>query len=196
MFILLMSGAPVVSAPPHLVQALASRVAAWTPASVSRPAALLAALTDLGAHEVIGPAFIGYADSVAGPAEPATRPLTGDDAPWVEALKAACSPEEWEHGGSDIAGGTAVGVFVDGRLAALAGYEVWDGCIAHLAIVTAPAYRGRGLGRAAVGAAARAAVQRGLVAQYRTLDANAASVRIAHALGFVRFATSVSVRLA
>jgi hypothetical protein len=35
----------------------------------------------------------------------------------------------------------------------------------------------------------------GLIPQYRTLDANIASIRIAESLGFEGYATSVAVRL-
>jgi GNAT superfamily N-acetyltransferase len=65
-------------------------------------------------------------------------------------LRGACDPEEWEHGGHALDDGPAAGVFVDGRLTALAGYTRWGGRLAHLSVVTHPAWRGHGFARAAV----------------------------------------------
>ena len=88
----------------------------------------------------------------------------------------------------------AVGVFRGDALAALASYKLWGDRIAHIAIVTHPAHRGGGLGKAAVSAMSRVALERGLVAQYRTLCANTPSMGIARALGFQRYATTLSIR--
>ena len=73
--------------------------------------------------------------------------------------------------------------------------KVWDDVIAHISVVTHPAYRGRGYGRGVVAHLAATALQAGLIPQYRTLDSNTGSIRIAEALGFERYATSVAVRL-
>ena len=70
----------------------------------------------------------------------------------------------------------------------------WQCLHEFIAIVTHPAHRGRGLGKAAVSAIARIALARGLVAQYRTLCANTPSMAIARALGFQRFATTLAIR--
>jgi predicted GNAT family acetyltransferase len=67
--------------------------------------------------------------------------------------------------------------------------------IAHIAVVTHPSHRGRGYGKAAVAHLAARAIAEGLLPQYRTLDSNQPSLRIAEALGFQRYATSVAVRL-
>lgn len=148
---------------------------------------------------VIGPAEVRYAD--AGTLRPAAgdaraRLLTVGDAPALERLRRACDPTEWEHaGGRELGAHPIAGVFTDGELAAVAGYEVWDGRIAHLGVVTHPAHRGRGLGANAVECVARAALQDGLVLQYRALASNAPSLRIADRLGFVPYAVSLAVRL-
>ena len=88
------------------------------------------------------------------------------------------------------------GTFAAGVLAAIAGYEVWGDAIAHISVVTHPAHRGRGLGAAAVSRIAAEALERGLLAQYRTLEANASSLAIADRLGFQPYARSLAVRLA
>lgn len=144
---------------------------------------------------VIGPAYIGYAETLSSDTTPAAHALDASHCAEAAALREACSESEWEHGGSAVGEVVASGVFVDGQLAALAGYEVWDGTIAHISVVSHPAHRGKGHGRAAVADIARRATEAGLLPQYRTLDENAPSIRIAESLGFVRYATSVAVRL-
>jgi GNAT superfamily N-acetyltransferase len=144
--------------------------------------------------KVIGPAFIGYADQVA---EPIHQPVTLSNAhrEAVEALKDACTDQEWEHGGTDISSHPASGVFFGDQLVALAGYEVWGGVIAHISVITHPRFRGCGYGQSAVSDNAARALSEGLVPQYRTLESNLPSLRVADDLGFVRYATSISFRL-
>lgn len=147
---------------------------------------------------VIGPAALRYTDLGSFrplPASPAVRILTGDDLPAAEALRDACTPTEWEHGGSDVRHDAAAGSFAGGELAALAGYEVWNGVIAHVAIVTHPAHRGRGHAAAAVSRVTAHALEAGLVAQYRTLESNTPSLAVAERLGFEPWARSLAIRL-
>jgi GNAT superfamily N-acetyltransferase len=144
---------------------------------------------------VIGPAFIGYATDIPfihGDA----RCLNELDRGLVGSLQSACSGTEWEHGGSDPGSDPFSAVVIDGTLAALAGYEVWAESIAHISVLTHPAFRGRGLGRQVVGHLANRAIDAGLVAQYRTLKTNVTSMKIAATLGFQTYATSVAIRLA
>lgn len=189
-FALFRNGAATISLPPERMEPLRSRLP-------DRPLSpeQLAELFGNERFRVIGPAYIGYAERIVSPAPPAARILVKEDFPLVDELQRACAGDEWDHGGSEVETSPAAGAFEDGRLASLAGYEVWDESIAHISVVTHPSFRGRGLGRAVVARLAMAALEAGLVPQYRTLDANAASIRIAEALGFARYATSVAVRL-
>jgi len=164
---------------------------------LSRAGVVVALPPALPADRVVGPAFIGYADASTfcdGSGDGA-RVLDGGDGDReaIAGLRAACGPSAWEQGGADGAD-TTVGIFVDGALATLASYEIWSERIAHIGIITHPAQRGRGLGGAAVAAIARLAIARGLVAQYRTLVANAPSMAIARRLGFQRYAFTLSIR--
>lgn len=143
---------------------------------------------------VIGPAFIGYAAAAPSPRH-TVRPLSTSDRPAAEALRAACTQTEWDHGGSDVGMQPSSGVFVDSELVSIAGYEVWGGAIAHISVVTHPAHRGRGYGRSAVAHLAGVALAAELIPQYRTLESNRPSTKIAESLGFVHYATSVAVRL-
>jgi GNAT superfamily N-acetyltransferase len=146
---------------------------------------------------IIGPAFIGYADAAtfAHTGANVARLLDGADNAAVADLRHACDPTQWEHGGPTEAS-TCVGVFSGSTLAALASFERWGARIAHIAVVTHPGFRSRGLGRAAVAAITRVALERNLVAQYRTLMANAPSMAIARGLGFQRYALTLAIRVA
>lgn len=189
-FALFRNGRVTLSAPadvlPEVRRRLMMRAEAWSPQEMEKLLAPWAA-------RVIGPAFIGYAAAVPEPPVP-VRALAGEEAPLIEALENACDPTEWEHGGSG-ARDVCSAVMADGEIAALAGYEIWGGRIAHISIVTHPAFRGRGYGRSAVSHLARRALADGLVPQYRTLEANLPSIRIAESLGFRSYATSLAVRL-
>ena len=162
---------------------------------LSRSGVAVAVPPNMPPEGLIGPAFIGYLDagSYAGGEEEGARLLDDSDAGAIAELRAACEPLAWEHGGPDDAV-VAVGAFRGAALASVASYEIWSGRIAHIGIVTHPAHRGRGAGKAAVRATTRIALERGLIAQYRTLCANAPSMGIARALGFARYAVTISIR--
>ena len=168
------------------------------------PASLAEALRSV-ASKVIGPAILQYTGALVTP-EPSSRPTppssparvihSEGDAALVTSLQSAVTSLEWEHGGSDSEScHHQWGVIVGETLTALATYEVWGGTIAHISIVTHPAYRGQGHGRAAVALATQQALAQNLVPQYRTLASNTPSLAIAQRLGFVPFATSLAVRL-
>jgi len=188
-FALFREGAAVISLPPERADSLRPLL----PGAPATPTDLAEAFKT-PEYTVIGPAFIGYAAEAPRPAHP-VRALGERDGPAVEALRAACPAIEWEYGGSKVGVQPASGVFVGRDLVALAGYEIWGGTIAHIAVVTHPAFRGRGFGRSAVSHVAAAALAAGLVPQYRTLESNLPSMRVAATLGFARYVTSVAVRL-
>jgi GNAT superfamily N-acetyltransferase len=191
--------APVVSVPPLRLAAVRATVAGWGADAVHAPARVAALLGDR-AGAVVGPALVTYADgrTLRPPGGGAgVRALTAsdpEDVAALAALRAACPGPDWEHGGGALGPEPAVGAFAGGALAALATYEVWGGRLAHLAVVAHPAYRGRGHAAGAVRALADRALARGLVPQYRTLEANTPAVRLGAAAGFVPYATSLAVR--
>jgi GNAT superfamily N-acetyltransferase len=77
----------------------------------------------------------------------------------------------------------------------LGGYEVWDERLAHITFVTRPAFRDGGLGRAVVWAAARAALDAGLIPQHRTLETNGPALAVARALGFAPYGATLALQL-
>jgi GNAT superfamily N-acetyltransferase len=188
---------PVISLPPSLLASDGERIAEaargeWSDGG--RWAALFGAAFD----RAIGPAAVRYADreTFRPLATDGVRLLGADDVEAVDALRRACTPTEWDHGGSEIGRDRMAGAFADGMLAAVAGYEVWGETIAHLAIATHPDHRGRGLGAAAVSRIAAEALDRGLLAQYRALEENTPSLAIAERLGFRPHSRSLAIRLA
>jgi predicted GNAT family acetyltransferase len=62
----------------------------------------------------------------------------------VHALRENCAVEKREHGGSESRPTEMVGAFKGHELAALASYQIWGEKIAHIAIVTHPAFRRQG----------------------------------------------------
>lgn len=189
-FALFRSGATLVSAPKARLD-LIRECLATLPLPLT-PNELIASLSKV-AVKVVGPAMVAYAQEVPLPLH-AVRDVEESDSPALNQLQQSCTPEEWEHGGSSIKRGCS-GVFLDQQLVATAGCEMWGSSVAHISVVTHPEFRGRGFGRSAVAHVARSAIDDGLLPQYRALESNGASIRLAESLGFRRYATSVAVRL-
>jgi RimJ/RimL family protein N-acetyltransferase len=195
LFCLRRGAAALASVPPGQLAEWQARLAPLGPALTD--AAALARQLGAAPSQVIGPALVAYADAATLRPLPTagTRLLSALDEEAHGALEAACDPTEWAHGGSEFGLLPLAGRFVRGELVALAGYELWGEQLAHIAVVTHPAHRGRGYGAEAVSLLAEAVIARGMVAQYRTLRANAPALRIAESLGFVPYAETAAVRL-
>lgn len=188
-FALFRNEAAIVSLPPGEVESLRR----FLPVPPLSPRGLAQVFQKLG-YTVVGPAYIGYTDVVAATSHP-VRSLGERDAAAARVLRASCGETEWEHGGSSVGDQPCSGVYVGNELVALAGYEVWGGTIAHISVITHPASRRRGFGRSAVAHIAGVALSAGLIPQYRTLESNRASIRVAGSVGFLHYATSVAVGL-
>jgi GNAT superfamily N-acetyltransferase len=195
-FILLIGEAPIISLPHHLYPVLRATAEHWSAADVLDVTVLRTRLGDR-VDQIIGPAFIGYADHTTFRAvEPNVACLLGArDHQAVDTLRTACDAIEWEHGGSVLGQNPAAGVYVGRELVALAGYQVWGGDLAHIAIITHPQHRGHGYGGAAVSKLTAVLLAHRLVPQYQTLDSNQPSIQVAQKLGFVRYGTSMAVRM-
>jgi len=184
----------ILSAPPERVEALAPHVASWSLESLLDASQLLS--LGLPAGTIVGPAFLGYTDARHFQPAPslAVRRIERGDREAFEELREACDPEEWDQGGGAFELPSAAW-FEDGRILAVAHYEVWGGAIAHVGVVAEPGARGAGRGHAVVSAITGLALAEGLVPQYRTLETNAPSLAVADDLGFEAYARTVSVRL-
>jgi GNAT superfamily N-acetyltransferase len=184
----------VVSAPPERAAALRAAAGSWPPGSLLEPETA-ASLIGVGRAAVVGPSFQGWLapERFAGPAKPA-RLLTAADRPALHALRAACSPADWESAGA-AAGAQLFGTFEGPELVALVALRDRGAGACDPGVVTHPAHRGRGHGLAAVAAAVSDALSRGQLVLYQTLLENRPALRIAEKLGFERYATLVAVRL-
>jgi GNAT superfamily N-acetyltransferase len=193
-FALLRAGTLVVAVPPDRRPAAAAALAALDPAAAFRPDRLRSLL---GAQrgEVIGPAYQGFTGDVP-VAAAGVRPLAGSgaDRAALDALRLAAGETAWEHSAIDPDRPPLFGRFVGGVLVAAATLEDAGGPVASVGVLTHPAHRGRGHGRAVAAAATRAALAAGSLAHWQTLDANTPSVAIARALGYRRDATTLAVR--
>lgn len=186
----------LVSVPPDELVDWRLRLGGLDPATFTDAAAMAVHL-GLAPERLIGPAALAYADEATLRPLPTagTRPLTALDEEAHAALRAACAPEEWEHGGSELGLLPLSGRFVRDELVALAGYELWGKRIAHIAVITHPAHRSRGYGAEAVSLLAEGIVARGMIAQYRTLRANTPALLLGASLGFVPYAETLAIRL-
>jgi predicted GNAT family acetyltransferase len=71
-----------------------------------------------------------------------------------------------------------------------------DEALVHVGVITHPAHRGRGFGRAVVGAMTAHALRAGRAPLYRTLLANAPAVAVARALGYREYARTLALHYA
>lgn len=132
--------------------------------------ASLAALVDRPDH-VLGEGVLRWADSVAG-----ARTLP-DAGRWLDADDPM---PEWLR---PFNGGVLVAHDPDGVVSGV-GVKAHDDVGRELAVVTEPRARGRGLGRRLVAQAARRVLADGRLPTYLHDPANAASARVAEAVGF------------
>ena len=78
----------------------------------------------------------------------------------------------------------AVGCFDGEKLISVASYWFWGDFLADIGILTAPAYRGKGIGRAVVGYLCKIGIEMGRINVYRHSNVNRASDKLSSALGF------------
>jgi predicted GNAT family acetyltransferase len=127
-------------------------------------------------------------------------PVGGDverlpvDHPEVKALIARVDQADAEEAGLDEMGPDVFVVRDGGEVVSASGYQAWSGIAAHLSVLTASEWRGRGHARAVASAAAADALDRGLVPQWRARPEP--SRRVARALGFRELGAQICLRLA
>lgn len=99
-----------------------------------------------------------------------------------------------EGSGEDQGGGKDPGVTrSSGDPLAGAGYVVWADRLAHMGVLTSPHARGRGYGVLAAAVGTNAALDAGLVPQWRSRWDNEASKRVAQVLGYELVGTQTTV---
>ena len=148
----------------------------------------------------VGPACLYYLDTVPPewktvvPRGLAVRGLAAMDAKPFAEFVGALTAAEREDSGLELCPRPLWGVFKGKELIAAAGYDAWPGRIAHLGVAVHPEHRGKKLGQLAAQAAARGALARRRIVQFRCLTTNTACVGIAKALHFIPFAETLYIR--
>ncbi|MGW4406711.1 GNAT family N-acetyltransferase [Nonomuraea sp. NPDC004702] len=146
-------------------------------------------------REVLGPATLAYVDAEEFvPSHAGTdveRLAVGDRD--VGGLLAAASEQDADESGLAEVGSAVWVVRAGGDVVAAAGYRTWLDTAAHLSVLTAEGFRGRGLARAVASAAVADALGAGLLPQWRARPE--ASRRVARALGFRELGSQVSLRV-
>lgn len=150
---------------------------------------LMSLTADHGARP-LGAAELSYTDA---PVEHADLPTTREEAA-VTALEAACSDADVDEVGL----GSMPHRWVlldgpDGDPLAGAGYVVWAERLAHMGVLTSPEARGRGYGVLAAAVGTNAALEAGLVPQWRARWDNEASKRVGEVLGYELVGTQTTV---
>lgn len=125
----------------------------------------------------------------------AVRRLTMADAATFTAFQARCPAEDREVGDVGLDHEVAFGVLDGERIAAAASVYEWYS-FKDIGVITDPAYRRKGLGRAVVAAICEyyRAQPEPRILVYRHLKANIGSQHIAESLGFQRYTTLESIR--
>ncbi|MCU1421620.1 MAG: acetyltransferase [Microbacteriaceae bacterium] len=137
-----------------------------------------------------GADFVYYFPEDARPAvDPSVRVLTEADADAFAAFVAANTEQDLDDAWVELDHWLVAGAFEGDRLASAASMYPWEGStLADLGVLTAPEFRGRGYGRRVVRGISALALERGHEPQYRCQVDNAASIALADAAGFTRFA--------
>ncbi|WP_433613317.1 GNAT family N-acetyltransferase [Prescottella agglutinans] len=170
------------------------RAQAHSDEELARPGGLLALTKDHSGRSS-GPVELAWAADF-GKGIAVEEPLVSHEFEHVLALQTACPPDDVAEAGlSDKANWFTV---VDDahRPLASAGYAEWQGIIADMGALTAPAARRRGFGATATRLATNDALDAGLIPQWRAHRDNVASRRLASGLGYEELGTYVSIAVA
>lgn len=146
--------------------------------------------------KVTGPAWVGICDRADFKSLPTTaRLLTESDEGAVRRLAEGCGEVAWKQSKLALDRMNNFGLFVGGDIVAASGYIVMGDLLAYIGVVTHPAHRGKGHAKAVVSASMKYAFDKGLVAMWRTPQANESAVGLARSLGFHPYALTYDIQL-
>lgn len=183
------AGATVVGAPAPAAEKLAD----LSSTSLLDPAQLVSALDGLG-PTLFGAATLSYLDARTFTPSLSMQVDVAERKDLERVLAALPSADRDESGLAEMERWWVVNG-PDGTSRAAAGYETWNGAIAHVGVAVVPEARGRGNGAAAASAAVAHALGSGLVVQWRSGVRNLASRRLGERLGAVPLGDQVTVDL-
>lgn len=163
----------------------------WHPFSEQKSLSVSQVRSVMLADEVLlGPAVLMYSDeppeSASSDGRTFVSDLSKDYSSWNR-FREELGEDEWEAFGLDRDDIQTEHLFavLEGERIIAAGYiQSWGEILGHLGVATLSDYRGRGLGKAIVRYAKNRALDRQLIPQYRTLETNIFSIRLAQAVGF------------
>lgn len=130
-----------------------------------------------------GTTELAYTDSYVATDRGSTLPVSDEPAAAAD-LERQCPPDEVTDAGLSQAHTTLVLLDELDTPLAGAGLTEWQGIIGQLTVLTGPAHRRQGYGRAAAALAVNEALDRGLVAQWRAQPDHLASFQLGRRLGF------------
>ena len=154
----------------------------------------LLALSGRWGGRLLGQATLAFRDEYLALDEGVAVSVTDDPAAVLD-LEKACPPDDVaEVGLADMSRALVTLDELDQPTAG-AGYAEWEQIIAHLGVLTPPAFRRRGFGQVAAALATNDALDLGLVPQWRARIENRASRSTAARLGFVEVGSQTTVVL-
>lgn len=145
----------------------------------------------------VGPAWIGYCDAASfRPFDSAEVRALGDgESDDVVRLSEACDETEWEHSGIDPRRRPIFALHRGPEIAAATSWEALSNGVLHVGVITHPAHRGNGYGKAVASAITAHGLAQDGIMQWQTLVENAPSLAIGQALGYQQRYRTVAVRL-
>lgn len=187
----------IVSVPAPLLAMVTARLGSL-PAAASFDITRLRLVFGDAIERIVGPAWQGYlrADDFGPITRSNVRRLTAQDELALRRLEETCGEEEWESVGIGRSGKQVVfGATIGDMLVSAGMGEPRAATLLHIGIITHPAYRNQGHGRAVVSALSAYGLEADLIPRYQALAANGPSIAIARALGYSHYATTLAVRL-
>jgi GNAT superfamily N-acetyltransferase len=122
------------------------------------------------------------------------RLLTVDDRPKLLEFARACDEGEWEDVSIGLEQGVRWGALQGEKLVAVADLTPLDHCSARIAVLVRPDHRGAGYGKCVASGAVEYALDEGLLVHWPTGLTNKPSLATAKALGFIDYASQITVR--
>lgn len=184
----------VVSVPDTTPEVERAKLRAARPEEAFDPK-FLARVFVINTDKVSGPAWVAVADpSDFQKAPTAARLLTDSDEDALQRLAQGCG-ESWKQSKLVVDLKPLFGQFEGGEIVAVSGYRVMGNLLAYVGVITHPDHRGKGHARSVVAKAMEGAFAAGLVAMWRTPEANTGAVKLAQALGFQLYARTYDVQL-
>lgn len=171
------------------------RAASMSDRELAAHAGLLALTGEHGGHGLAA-AVLAYADVDTAVRDVADdKPLVSTEHADARRLEALCPPDDVNEAGLSALEHVFVLLDDDAAPIAAAGYDEWNGIVAHLGALTAPDHRGLGAGATIAAIATGEALDAGLVPGWRSPVDNKASRRLASSLGFEEAGTQTTVLL-